>query len=68
MAVVRDLPGGGVGAGEEETAVISTRLMWINVAWYLVLAGLGAWDARWPVVLYWLGAACLTLGVILGMR
>lgn len=48
--------------------MISTRLMWVNVAWYLVLAGIGAWDARWPVVLYWVGAAMLTCGVIWGMR
>jgi len=48
--------------------MISARFMWINVGWYLVLAVLGAWDGRWPVVLYWCGAMMLTLGVIWGMR
>ena len=48
--------------------MISTRLMWINLTWYCLLAVVGAWEGRWPVVLYWVGAALLTLGIILGMR
>ena len=41
---------------------------WVNAALivtYLVLASLYAADHAWPKVLYWLGAAILSLGVLL---
>ena len=45
-----------------------TPARWVNVALivvYLGLAGLYASDAAWPKVLYWLGAAILSTGILL---
>lgn len=45
-----------------------TPARWVNLALiltYLVLAGLYAADHAWPKVLYWLGAALLSLGILL---
>lgn len=45
-----------------------TPARWVNlglIGVYLGLAGLYAWEGSWPKVLYWVGAAILSTGVLL---
>lgn len=40
-------------------------LLWINLAWYLLLAAAFCLGGNYPKALYFLGGAILTVGIIL---
>jgi len=47
---------------------MSNKLMIILLAEYMVLLGVACFEKRWGMSLYWLGAAVLQLGVLVGMK
>ena len=47
------------------TADLMKDLMWINCAWYLLLAVGFALTRTWVLVLYWLSAAGITWAAVL---
>ena len=55
-------------ADKESFKMIPTWLLWITVGWYVILAAFYTFYKAWPLVLYWMGAAMLTLGVIWGTK
>lgn len=44
---------------------IATRLLWANLAWYLLLSAAFYLGGNVPKSVYFLGAAILTVGIIL---
>jgi hypothetical protein len=46
-------------------AAAADRLIWVNLAWYLALAAAFCLGHVYHKALYFLGAAILTLGIIL---
>jgi hypothetical protein len=43
---------------------MTSGMAWGLVAFYVMLVGSSALEKRWPVCLYWIGAAILTTGVL----
>ena len=50
------------------TADLMKDLMWINCAWYVLLAVGFIFTRTWVLVLYWLSAAGITLAAVLMAR
>ena len=45
--------------------LVAERLIWVNLGWYVLLSVAFALGGQYPKALYFLGAAILTVGVIL---